>query len=408
MATVYQRCKSDKRNVNFPCDKPRCGHPWTVRYREHGEPTSPERQPSFPKKFQAEAFAAKLDHDKYEGLYLDPKRGEITVRAYAKEWLERQVIGESTYSNYESFTRIHLVPRLGSKTIGGVQEKDIETFVAAVSRKLAASTVCDRMKMVNAMFKTAVKEKRRADNPAENVKLPRTSAHAVDEDEIPTLHEVDLIAKQISPQYRLTVYLQAGAGLRISETLAFATDCRRADFIRVRRQVSSKANRADCRTRFVPLKHRAEGEYRDIPMPAFLDEEIDAHMKEWGATAVGGLEVLFAPRERGKTTMPTASTYAYHFKKELKAAGMVKPDGAPKYTPHGLRHFFASTALAHGTPSTKSPAGSATNRSKPPSTSTATSCPPHGTAAATSCSKPCARDRLGAFCDDGDTACVQR
>ncbi|MBD9702132.1 site-specific integrase [Streptomyces sp. ID01-12c] len=215
------------------------------------------------------------------------------------------------------------------------------------------------MKFVAAMMQAAVTEKRIAENPAAGVKVPRTSSFAVDEDEIPTLEEVDLVAKYISPQYRLTIYLQAAAGLRISETLAFATECRRTDFIRVRWQVSSKANRGDCRTRFVPLKHRAEGEYRDIPTAPFLEEEIVAHAERWDAVPVvftdkGGrdkeLEVFFAPRERGKGTMPTATTYAYHFKKALKAAGLVRADGKPKYTPHGLRHFFASTALANGIP----------------------------------------------------------
>ncbi|MFC9880269.1 tyrosine-type recombinase/integrase [Streptomyces libani] len=347
MATVYQRCKSDKRNVNYPCEQSRCGHAWTVRYREPG---GAERQPSFEKKTQAEAFAAKLQHDRYEGLYLDPKRGEITLRTYAAEWLERQVISDSTYRNYESFLRIHLLPRLGGKTIAGLGRKDVEAFVAALGKKLAASTVCDRMKMVTSLFQTAIKEKRRADDPTQDIKLPRSATHAVDEDEIPTLYEVDLMAKQISPQYRLTVYLQAGAGLRISETLAFTTDCVRADFLRVRRQVSSKAHRDDCKTRFKPLKHRAEGEYRDVPLPAFLAEEIDTHLREWETVTTAGMEVLFAPRDRGKGVMPTANTYAYHFRKALKAAGLVEPDGSPKYTPHGLRHFFASTALAHGIP----------------------------------------------------------
>ncbi|MFE7295128.1 tyrosine-type recombinase/integrase [Streptomyces sp. NPDC057579] len=336
-----------QRNVNYPCTKPRCGHPWTVRYRE---PAGAERQPSFEKKSQADAFADRLQHDKYEGLYLDPKRGEVTLRAHAAEWPERQVISDSTYRNYESFLRIHLLPCLGGKTIAGVERKDVEAFVAALGTKLAASTVCDRMKMVTSLFQTAIKEKRRADDPTQDIKLPRSATHAVDEDEIPTLYEVDLMAKQISPQYRLTVYLQAGAGLRISETLAFTTDCVRADFLRVRRQVSSKAHRDDCKTRFIPLKHRAEGEYRDVPLPAFLAQEIDAHLREWGTVSAAGMEVLFAPRDRGKGIMPTANTYAYHFRKALKAAGIVKPDGSPKYTPHGLRHFFASTALAHGIP----------------------------------------------------------
>ncbi|WP_308124957.1 tyrosine-type recombinase/integrase [Streptomyces sp. NEAU-YJ-81] len=63
-----------------------------------------------------------------------------------------------------------------------------------------------------------------------------------------------------------------------------------------------------------------------------------------------GQEVLFAPRDRAKGTMPTATTYAYHFRKTLKDAGIIKPDGSPKYTPHCLRQIFASTALAHGIP----------------------------------------------------------
>ncbi|AQA13765.1 hypothetical protein BV401_28405 [Streptomyces malaysiensis subsp. malaysiensis] len=210
MATVYQRCKSDKRSVYYLCEKLRCGHAWTVRYREPGGAGARERLQSFEKKSQADAFAAKLRHDKYDGIYLDPKRGEITLRAYSTEWLQRQIISDSTYRNYESFLRIHLIPRLGDKTIAGVQRKDIEAFIAALLQRLAASTVCDRMKMVASLFQTAIKEKRRADDPTEGVKLPRSATHAVDEDEIPTLHEFDLIAKQISPQYRLTVYLQAG------------------------------------------------------------------------------------------------------------------------------------------------------------------------------------------------------
>ncbi|MFE9295162.1 tyrosine-type recombinase/integrase [Streptomyces niveus] len=48
--------------------------------------------------------------------------------------------------------------------------------------------------------------------------------------------------------------------------------------------------------------------------------------------------------------MPTASTYGYHWRKACAAAGVVTPDMKPKYTPHSLRHFFASTALANGVP----------------------------------------------------------
>jgi integrase len=349
MATVYQRCKSDKRSRYYPCETPRCGHDWTVRYRPAGR-TGGQREDTFGQKNLADQFAAKVEHDKDLGALLDPKRGQITVRAYATDWLEHQIIAESTRRNYESFIRLHLLPRLGDKQLATVKRKDIEGLVAALNQKLAPSTINDRMKMVKHLFNTAIQEKRIAEDPCARVRTPRVPSRAVDEDEIPTLDEVDLIAKQIAPHYRATIYLQAGAGLRISETLAFATECRRHDFIRVRWQVSSKANRTDCRTRFIALKHRATGEYRDIPLPPFLADEIDAHLTQWGTRSASGMDVLFAPRERGKGTMPTATTYGYHFSKALKAAGITKADGTPKYTPHCLRHFFASTALANGIP----------------------------------------------------------
>ncbi|MGW7002612.1 hypothetical protein ACWGCW_07245 [Streptomyces sp. NPDC054933] len=72
----------------------------------------------------------------------------------------------------------------------------------------------------------------------------------------------------------------------------------------MRYRVSAKAYRVDCADRFIPLKQRTQGEYRDVPMPAFLGEEIDAHMQEWGATRLDGLEVLFARRGWASAVIP--------------------------------------------------------------------------------------------------------
>ncbi len=136
-------------------------------------------------------------------------------------------------------------------------------------------------------------------------------------------------------------------------------ECRRPGFIRVRWQVSSRARKGDCTATLVPLKHRVEGEYRDVPTAPFIDEEIDAHLAQWAPvpadfTSPSGrhrrLAVFFAPRERGEGVTPTASTYDYHFRKACHAAGLVDSQGRPKYTPRTLRDFFASTALANGIP----------------------------------------------------------
>ncbi|WP_370665466.1 tyrosine-type recombinase/integrase [Streptomyces sp. IBSBF 2507] len=332
-----------------------------MRYREPGGRTARQREKTFEKKTGpngADAFAARVETDKDEGLYIDPNAGKITVRAYAEDWLARRIIGESTYSNYKGFIDNHLIPRLGRKTIAGVTKRDIEHFKAAIAKELAASTVYDRMKMVKHIFWSAKEEKRIREDPTKDVKNAPGS-RAVDEEEIPTLAEVRLLHKHMSPQYKLTVWLQAGAGLRVSEALAFHVGCLRNDVIRVRWQISSKAHRQDCKTRLVPLKHREEGEYRDVPAAGFLCIEIEAHEEMWkpipltfvnAAGKTRQVEVFFAPRERGKGIMPTANTYTYHFKKACVAAGLVDAEGKPKYHPHSLRHFFASTALASGIP----------------------------------------------------------
>ncbi|MFG3037253.1 tyrosine-type recombinase/integrase [Streptomyces sp. NPDC048330] len=361
MATVFQRCKSDPKVATYPCTKPRCGHSWTVRYREPGGRTARQREKTFEKKIGpngADAFAARVESDKDEGLYIDPNAGKITVRAYAEDWLARRIIGESTYSNYKGFIENHLVPRLGRKTIAGVTKRDVEHFKAAIAKELAASTVYDRMKMVKHIFWSAKEERRIREDPTKDVKNAPGN-RGVDEDEIPTLAEVRLLHRHMSPQYKLTIWLQAGAGLRVSEALAFHVGCLRDDVIRVRWQISAKAHREDCRTRLVPLKHREEGEYRDVPAAGFLCAEIDAHQEAWESipltfqNATGKtkeVEVFFAPRERGKGIMPTANTYTYHFRKACRLAGLVDADGKPRYHPHSLRHFFASTALAAGIP----------------------------------------------------------
>ncbi|MDQ0751060.1 hypothetical protein QF034_005291 [Streptomyces africanus] len=86
----------------------------------------------------------------------------------------------------------------------------------------------------------------------------------------------------------------------------------------------------------MPLRRRAEGEYRDVPVAPFVGQEIDDHLSRWEPVPVAftelrgrrrRLEVFFAPRQRGKGVMPTASTYGYHFRKASVSAGLVDVDG---------------------------------------------------------------------------------
>jgi hypothetical protein len=149
----------------------------------------------------ADAFADKVENDKKSDVRFDPARGLVPLRVWARDWLERRVIGESTRRNYEGFIRNHLLPSLGRKMLAGLARRDFEEFakdVHASGAGLAVSTVNDRMVMVAAMLEAAVVDKRIPDNPARGVRISRAVSLAVDEDEIPTPGEVDLIAQHIA------------------------------------------------------------------------------------------------------------------------------------------------------------------------------------------------------------------
>ncbi|WP_308312813.1 hypothetical protein [Streptomyces sp. ISL-1] len=80
----------------------------------------------------ADAFAVKVENDKKAGTCFDPARGALPLWVWAREWLDRRVIGESTRRNYEGFVRNHLVPRLGRKTLAGLARRDCEKFAKDV------------------------------------------------------------------------------------------------------------------------------------------------------------------------------------------------------------------------------------------------------------------------------------
>jgi integrase len=117
-----------------------------------------------------------------------------------------------------------------------------------------------------------------------------------------------------------------GCGLRIEEALAVS----REDFIedgsvlRVAWQASGDGARRE------PLKHRKAGDYRDVPVPSWLWEMVRGMTD---GPLIPGNGRLFQ----------RYGTVYFRFMRAVAAAGI--PDG---FTPHSLRHAFASAMLARG------------------------------------------------------------
>jgi hypothetical protein len=121
LATVFQKCKTDDKNKNYPCGKTRCGHAWTVRYREPGGRSGRQRERSFPTKREADDHGVEMESAKREGTYVDPRRGAVPLRTYATEWLERQHLAPNTYGTYERAFRLHVFPFMGSRQLTSIR-----------------------------------------------------------------------------------------------------------------------------------------------------------------------------------------------------------------------------------------------------------------------------------------------
>lgn len=352
MASVFQPCKTETKDKFYPCAKARCGHKWTVRWREPGGRQGGQREKSFALKGDADALAIKVEHSKVTRTYLDPSLGKVLVKVFALEWVESHPCKEVTRREYRAFIINYLIPHMGRKTIAGVTAGDVKKFQGALTAAgLAASTINVRIGIaVSAMFNAAIAEKRIDVNPCAEVEPLKTAAAAVDPDEIPSTGQFLAIADRILPLYRFGVYLLGGAGFRLGEMLAYGPDEHRGDYARLRRQVSSRTTPGDSVARFAPLKHRVEGEYRDVPLAALLEDERAAHVAQYPVTVADGVEVYFASRWALSGAMPHASTFHVHFTRAVVDSGFVGTEGKPLFSPHSLRHYFASTALAEGVP----------------------------------------------------------
>jgi integrase len=305
------------------------GKRWLVRYREPGGRTARQRERSFDRKKDAQDFATKAENDKREGSYIDPNSGKVTVRKYVAEWLAVKDMAPGTAEAYERIMRLHVLPFIGAKTLMQVTSADVEALYVRWRRNGASpNTIEARRIPLSGVFSHAVRHRRIRENPVKHAEKVTTPAKSVDERALPDLKEISLIAQEIGSRLEPAVWLMASCGLRIGEALGVHPDDLQGNSVRIRRQVVRVKNATGSYVAmYAPLKHRKQGEWRDVPVPDSLH-------------ALTG-------------TLPIKNA----------SGGMAHPDllrkswdrairrlGLPEYNPHDLRHKWATVTLSNGVP----------------------------------------------------------
>ena len=297
--------------------------PYTVRYYHDGK----QRERSFRTRAEARDWLVKFEHDSREQTFVDPKVAGERFGVVAQRWLARHPGSPSTLGGYERMLRLHILPVFGDRPLAYVATArvEMEYFLRETlpAKGLGASAVRICYITIRAIVGDSIKAGRLGPNAdrIKGIELPDLPTRA----EIPfASHEqINVLAEKMPAGYLPSILLMRGCGLRLGEALGvrYPEDFSRdAHSLRLSRQLAPDGKS------YVPLKHRNEGDYRDVPVPGYV---------------LG----RYWPNER---LMPVNHrTYRHWFYRARDAAGLPST-----FTPHTLRHIYASVCLAGGIPIT--------------------------------------------------------
>lgn len=311
---------------------------YTVRYRKPDR--SAGRRSGFRTKREADLFAATVETSKHRGDFIDASAGRVTVAQLGPDWLEgKKVLKPSSYRPLDAAWRNHVEPAWGRHSISSILTSDVQAWVTRLSvgdpnadppiKPKSATTVIRAYGVLAGILDMAVKDRRISVNPARGVDdLPRKKRKR----HVYLSHEV-VHAIADNAKYPELLLVLAYCGLRWGEAVAL----RVGDVDMLGRRLHVHRNAVEIGGRIhegTPKTHKA----RAVPFPRFIGERLAVLLEGRGA------EDLLFPGPDGSHLRSARVHQDNHswFAAALEAAG------APRVTPHDLRHSAAAFAVSAG------------------------------------------------------------
>jgi len=323
--------KSTKREKSKQFGK---GKRWRGRYVD---PNGVERSQAFATKIEAQKF---LDGDVttkvVTGTWVDPDRSGVLFKVVAEKWYSTKKLRKpKTVAGYRSLLDTLVLPRWGSLPLRDIEFEDVQEWIVTLStsgsyrfagRGLSASRVIQAYQVIDQILRFAIKAKRLAVNPAEELDLPQKSPA---EKRYLTHLEVLRLA-MAAGRFRPLVFSLAYTGIRFGEAVALKVcdidlDAKR---ITVSRSATHVAGQGIVET---DTKNHTR---RRVPIPDFLVKELGKFVENRDPVALA-----FESRKSGHLPL---GEFRWAFDLATAAAGL---DGL---VPHGLRHTAASLAIKAG------------------------------------------------------------
>jgi len=325
----------------------KCKHAWTLRYWVNGKQLEKSFKDEIRNGRVSYGSGRKLAQDFQLKLSVDKRSGDITFASHgrtgrqsfdeaAEAFISRLPIADSSRYHYRSVYRKHVKPVFGDMTLAQVaNDRDGVMDLLAVTMKHLSNTPRQQARhVIVGTVEEAVKAGRLARHRLDGIELADSGRYSRKSFVFPTYEQVRFVAGGgINPDTKravggagLCVWLMRGCGLRIEEALAVSKE----DFIEEGTVLRMAWQASGDGKKQVPLKHRKAGEYRDVPVPSWLWEMVRDMP---GGPLISGNGRLF--QQYG--------TIYFRFMHAAEAAGIA--DG---FSPHSLRHAYASAMLARG------------------------------------------------------------
>ena len=140
------------------------GNAYLVRY--HG-PDGKMHSRQFPKKVDADRFAASTEVAKNDGSWIDPGGGRVLLSEWVEHWTPTQVhLRPSSRARDQTYLDTHILPRFGTLPISNIRNADIRAWVAELTAAgYAPATVAKAKQILSKILQAAVDDRRLPFNP---------------------------------------------------------------------------------------------------------------------------------------------------------------------------------------------------------------------------------------------------
>lgn len=285
---------------------------------------------TFTRRKDADAYAATVEADKLKGVAIDPRRSQVTVEAWCREWLgTRNDIRPSTRRLYTGIINKHIVPYFGSTQLGKLTASSIRAWHSSVfSRSPAAAT--RSYQVLRAALNSAVEDGLVGQNPC---RVRRAGEHHAAERVVASIAEVQALAGAVTPRLAAMVLLGYWCSLRLGELRGL----RRRDVDLLHGWVDVREQVVDVGGSLMLGPPKTDSGRRRVAIPPHVLSALEMHMDSWVNPEP---DAFMFTGGRGAAPLPSA-TWRRAWSEARRATGL-------RFTFHDLRHAGNTLAATTG------------------------------------------------------------